>query len=702
MHAPLADEMMDPAAMGALSANDDGGIASRPEPIRAKLWRQLAVNDHMLKSKEMKEACAFYDSIRKDVRRSSPQLIVDVCGGHGALGMLCIAHGVAPRACIIDQLQPTSHRSLYRAWRPFLGNSAEPVQYDERPLHVALPEVLAQESEKGGRCFVVACHACQHLSRSIIDICIAAGADFAVCPCCPKDHSGRFQAAADALGVDFSAAMVLAEMGRIGASCDVRLRTFDSAVSPHNRVLLGRVTGNKVSCFGYATEVANTRLRNAYVRAQGKPPSGHNEFAAKSILRARTAENVFASDSYEEQLRKKCEAIASLMEKFGETGVINPSLLKADSMEVRKSPSQHFRARTVVSVGESRGEDGDGLFRFVTDDFGKLCLKATLHVETLLQPIVSSLPIVAELLSSGNRFFAFQRGLRCVKFHATLGGTPPQLLVCFIFGPDGEPPSSELLEPFKATLQERLLATEGAATVIVMSQAKGVQHCMPEGHDYVDERLVIAGRDAPLRYRQPFGSFSNPNPHVAIATAEWLSDVIKAVLPTDADGRVGTDLLELYCGAGSHTVALAPLFRHVLAVEINRGLVEAAQRNVGENGLENVTLIRAPSEDFCKRVLKRRSYEVRNKAGDSKLQLQFGCTIVDPPRAGLDALTLEAVANYDHILYVSCNPEALRRDVESLNTTHLVDRLVLLDHFPFSMHAEVAVYLRRREALPHP
>ena len=39
----------------------------------------------------------------------------------------------------------------------------------------------------------------------------------------------------------------------------------------------------------------------------------------------------------------------------------------------------------------------------------------------------------------------------------------------------------------------------------------------------------------------------------------------------------GTDLLELYCGCGSHTVALAPFFRHVLAVEINRHLVAAAE-----------------------------------------------------------------------------------------------------------------------------
>merc|ERR1711964_192785 len=104
----------------------------------------------------------------------------------------------------------------------------------------------------------------------------------------------------------------------------------------------------------------------------------------------------------------------------------------------------------------------------------------------------------------------------------------------------------------------------------------------------------------PLKYRQIFGQFSNPNPHIAVATAEWLQSVLTKALGTMPDGpQAQCDLLELYCGAGSHTVALAPLFRHVLAVEINRRLVDAAQHNVAVNGLSNVTVVRSPSQEFC-------------------------------------------------------------------------------------------------------
>ncbi|CAE8588078.1 unnamed protein product, partial [Polarella glacialis] len=170
-----------------------------------------------------------------------------------------------------------------------------------------------------------------------------------------------------------------------------------------------------------------------------------------------------------------------------------------------------------------------------------------------------------------------------------------------------------------------------------MSQTRGVQNCAPTGRDYVDEALDMPSRGT-LRYRQPFGSFSNPNPHIAIATAEWLLEAVRRDVNADSGGEPCTDLLELYCGAGSHTLALAPLFRHVLAVEINRHLVVAAQHNVIANGLSNVTVVRAPSEEFCKRVVRKRSYELRGEAagGGPPIQLNFGCTVVDPPRAGLD------------------------------------------------------------------
>jgi len=661
---------------------------------------------------------------------------------------LFVAHGVAPRALIIDQLRPTSHERLLEAWRCFLpgadaklavaapGANVEgslpftPVTYDERALEAALPEALAAEICRGGRPLVVACHACQHLAQDIIDTCVLTATPFAVCPCCPKDSEGRVQAAAQALGVDLGIAIMFAEIGRLAEKgYDVRLRMFDAAISPQNRILLGRLAdGPSMETPGASSEVggicgtrrlAGAKLRSAYERAQRRRPigiigdsiaepggypsgfTGSSIGSGASVGRTRAGlPDVCANASYDEQVRQKCDCIASIFQSLGDVGRLDAQLL-GKSMEVRRSPPKHFRARTIVPVGSGAAlaDDGGGvggLFRYAARPGGQLELVTTMAIDSLLEPIARALPVLAKLLSDDGAAADLREGLRCAKFHAASGTTPPQLLVCLIYGPGGEVPAFEALVVLRDALASALQSDEGVVEVGVMAHGRGVQRCAPEGKDYVDERITIAGRQAPLKYRQPFGQFSNPNPHIAKATAEWLIDVIQSDI--NADAGCSHDLLELYCGAGSHTVALAPLFRHVLAVEINRHLVSAAQLNMAENHLENVTVVRAPSEEFCKRVLRRRTYQLRAKDGSTSLQLHFGCTIVDPPRAGLDAITREAISGYDHVLYVSCNPEALKRDLEDLLSTHELRRLVLLDHFPFSTHAEVAVYLRRRDA----
>ena len=72
--------------------------------------------------------------------------------------------------------------------------------------------------------------------------------------------------------------------------------------------------------------------------------------------------------------------------------------------------------------------------------------------------------------------------------------------------------------------------------------------------------------------------------------------------------------------------------------------------------------------------------------------------LVDPPRCGLDADTLRLVSYFDHVLYISCNPEALLDNLQrgGLLQTHAVVRSAIFDHFAYTPHLECAVLLRRR------
>merc|ERR1712048_325592 len=71
--------------------------------------------------------------------------------------------------------------------------------------------------------------------------------------------------------------------------------------------------------------------------------------------------------------------------------------------------------------------------------------------------------------------------------------------------------------------------------------------------------------------------------------------------------------------------------------------------------------------------------------------------LVDPPREGLDDLTCKLLARFNHIVYISCNPETLARDVSALSTTHTVAHLAVFDQFPYTEHLEMGLVLQRAE-----
>jgi len=73
---------------------------------------------------------------------------------------------------------------------------------------------------------------------------------------------------------------------------------------------------------------------------------------------------------------------------------------------------------------------------------------------------------------------------------------------------------------------------------------------------------------------------------------------------------------------------------------------------------------------------------------------QFSTVFVDPPRAGIDVKTLQLIARFDHIIYISCNPETLADNLKVLCETHVIVRTALFDQFPYTDKIESGVWLR--------
>jgi len=108
--------------------------------------------------------------------------------------------------------------------------------------------------------------------------------------------------------------------------------------------------------------------------------------------------------------------------------------------------------------------------------------------------------------------------------------------------------------------------------------------------------------------------------------------------------------------------------------------------------VDNVRLVRAPSSTA--------DGYWRDAGPGSGGEPAQSTVLVDPPRSGLDAETLALVGGFDHALYVSCNPEALARDLGALGPSHEVVSFAFFDMFPYTSHAECAVRLRRRGRPP--
>jgi tRNA (uracil-5-)-methyltransferase len=202
--------------------------------------------------------------------------------------------------------------------------------------------------------------------------------------------------------------------------------------------------------------------------------------------------------------------------------------------------------------------------------------------------------------------------------------------------------------------------------------------------DYVTEKLHIDTID--YIYRHYENGFTQPNPDVNIKMIEWAIKQAKKV-------KRG-DFLESYCGLGNFTIPLSKYFDRVLATEISKGSIKAAKENCTLNGIDNISFIRLSSEEMTEALNKTREF---TRLKDIDLDAyNFSTVLVDPPRAGLDGDTITLISEIKNIIYISCNPETLARDLEYLTKSHNIEESAIFDQFPHTHHIESGVFLTKK------
>lgn len=151
-------------------------------------------------------------------------------------------------------------------------------------------------------------------------------------------------------------------------------------------------------------------------------------------------------------------------------------------------------------------------------------------------------------------------------------------------------------------------------------------------------------------------------------------------------GSGNKTIFDLYSGTGTITQLMSPVADKVIGVEIVEEAVEAAKRSAKENGVSNCEFI---AGDVLK-VLD----DVTEKPD---------MIILDPPRDGIHPKALPKIISYgvEHIVYISCKPTSLARDLETfLESGYVVKKAVAVDQFPWTGNVETVCLLSNRKSTP--
>ncbi len=231
-------------------------------------------------------------------------------------------------------------------------------------------------------------------------------------------------------------------------------------------------------------------------------------------------------------------------------------------------------------------------------------------------------------------------------------------------------------ETFLKNLCDRLLALslEGKLAGIIHSRNNSLADVVVSekttilyGKDYFYEELLG------LKFRiTPFSFFQTNSlgAEVLYSTArEFIGEV---------DGKL---VFDLYSGTGTIAQMVASVARKVIGVEIIEEAVEAAKENAAGNGLSNCEFI---AGDVLKML--------------DTIEERPDMIILDPPRDGINPKALDKIINYgvDHLVYISCKPTSLQRDLVTLQERgYRVVKVCPVDEFPMTAHTEVVTLLAK-------
>ena len=361
---------------------------------------------------------------------------------------------------------------------------------------------------------------------------------------------------------------------------------------------------------------------------------------------------------YEEECRLKADRVKNCLNRIGGESLTSVPILAAPGCEGYRNKAQY-------PVAWEKGRACAGFFKagtheVVAMDRCRILPEETDRVKTVVMDYVNKyrVPVYDEQT---------HRGL-LRHIYVRRGAVSGQILVCLVVNGEGLPKVSALIDALKAvpgftTLVLSVNTQKGNAVL-------GDKFVTLYGPGFIEDTLCgLTFRLSPRSFYQ----VNHAQAQRLYETAISLANITKNDL-----------VLDLYCGVGTITLAMASAAGKVMGVEVVPQAIEDAKDNARRNGVRN-------AEFFCA------------DAGEAALRLEAqgirpDIITVDPPRKGLNADAIEAIARMapKRLVYVSCDPATLARDVALLKGQGFrVERVVAADLFPRCSHVESIVLLSK-------
>ena len=363
---------------------------------------------------------------------------------------------------------------------------------------------------------------------------------------------------------------------------------------------------------------------------------------------------------YEEETRLKAERVKTCLNRLGGETLTEVPILAAPDC-------RGYRNKAQYPVAAKKGRAYAGFFRAGTHDVveNQRCLILPEETDAVKDAVMDYV----------NQFRvsvydeATHKGL-LRHIYVRRGAVSGQILVCLVCNGEKLPKVDALLA--------RLKRIPGFTTLVLsVNRSKGNavlgdRFVTLYGPGYIEDTLCG------LNFRLSPRSFYQVNHHQAQRLYE--TAIEKAGITKN------DTVLDLYCGVGTITLAMASAAGKVIGVEVIPQAVEDARDNAKRNRIEN-------AEFFC------------GDAGQAALELEKNgvrpdVVVVDPPRKGLNADTIEALSRMAprRIVYVSCDPATLARDVALLKERgYTLQSATAADLFPRCAHVETVVLLSKGE-----